>query len=127
MSDVEADVIAAATERADALSVGDRDRLREMLHPRFVWTSHRGDAFDRDAYLDSNTGGRNTWHHQQLDDIEVHVVGNAAVLRCLVTDDVTTPDGRRLFRMPMTQMWVWDRGRWRCLAGHAGPRINPGP
>jgi hypothetical protein len=28
------------------------------------------------------------------------------------------------FRMPMTQVWVRASSGWRCLAGHAGPRLS---
>ena len=120
----EADVLRAATERADALGRGDRRRLEALLHPRFVWTSHTGQMFDRTTYLDANTGGRTAWHGQQLHDVDVRVIDDVAVLRCTVSDDVTTAAGRDTFTMPMTTTWVRDQRGWRCLAGHAGPRLR---
>jgi len=122
--DAEAEVLAAARSRADALGRGDRAALEALLHPQFVWTSHRGETFDRTAYLDANTTGRTTWHSQQLNGVDVRVVDAVAVLRCTVTDEVTTAAGRGTFRMPMTQTWVRNRSGWRCLAGHAGPRLT---
>ncbi len=47
---------------------------------------------------------------------------DTAVLCTEVTDLIDLPAGRTEFRMPMTQTWLRDAGRWRCLAGHAGPR-----
>lgn len=90
---VEEQVLAAARQRAAALAAHDHDRLRELLHPDFRWTSHTGERFDRDAYLRSNTRGSNRWSGQQVVDAEVLVHGETAVLR--------------------------------CLAGHAGPRLQP--
>lgn len=118
-------VLAAAQRRARALAAGDTDALVGLLHPDFGWTSHTGEYFDRDGYLPANLGGPTRWHSQILEDVTVTAVGDAAVLRCVVTDDVTEGAERREFRMPMTQTWVRTNGEWRCLAGHAGPR-RPG-
>ena len=110
--------------RAAALADGDADALMGLLHPEFHWTSHTGEHFDRARYVQANTGGAAVWHGQQLDDVEVRVVGATAVLWCTVTDDVTTSGGRARFIMPVTQTWVRTPAGWQCLAGHAGPRIT---
>ena len=56
------------------------------------------------------------------------VVGDTAVLRAEVTDVVVSEDGEpEAFTMPMTQVWVREGQGWRCLAGHAGPRLSPQP
>ena len=64
------------------------------------------------------------WHSQQLSSADVVVVGDTAVLHAAVTDVVSAEDrgGTETFRMPMTQVWVRLDSRWKCLAGHAGPR-----
>lgn len=103
----------------------DEACLRDLLHPRFVWISHRGEWFDLDSYLEANRRGANTWHGQELRDPEVRVVDDTAVLRCVVVDRVDVGTGHpETFVMPMTQTWVREHGRWLCLAGHAGPRLN---
>ncbi|GAA4929842.1 hypothetical protein HD597_004271 [Nonomuraea thailandensis] len=123
----EQQVVAAARERAAALAARDPERLRRSLHPRFHWTSHAGERFDRDGYVSANTAGALAWQGQSLTEVEVVVCGRAAVLRCVVADDVTTGEGERVtFRMPVTQTWVEEEGRWLCLAGHAGPRLHAG-
>ena len=123
MAQAEDQVVTAAFDRADALASGDGERLRALLHPDFRWTSHLGEQFDRERYVSSNTGGSLAWRAQSLTGIEVVVVGDAAVLRCVVTDQVDAGDGVESFRMPMTQTWVRTADRWLCLAGHAGPRL----
>jgi len=119
-----AQVLAAAEARARALRTGDAQRLMQLLHPEFHWTSHRGDGFDRDAYVRANTSGRTRWRSQTLEGAEVTVVADVAVLRCTVVDVVDTGDGDRTSRMPMTQVWVRAGTDWTCLAGHAGPRLE---
>lgn len=120
----EEEVLAAARARAEALGRRDEVALRRLLHPRFVWTSHRGEVLDREDYLRSNTRGANRWYAQLVEDPRAVVVNDTAVLRCTVIDDVDTGQGRQRYRMPVTQTWVRLAGHWTCLAGHAGPRLT---
>jgi ketosteroid isomerase-like protein len=116
------DVLAAAERRAVALGAGDAETLRRLLHPDMVWTSHTGEVFDRDDYLRSNVEAPTRWRGQRLRDPQVVLVGDIAVLYCLVEDSLETGAGIRRFEMPMTQTWVHgDEAGWRLLAGHAGP------
>jgi hypothetical protein len=78
MSDID-DVLLAAWRRAEAMAGKDETRLRALLHPDFVWISHKGDWFDLESYLDSNRRGSNKWHRQQLRNAAVRVVGDTGV------------------------------------------------
>lgn len=122
MSDA-ADVLAAAKARAMALSESDADELQRLLHEEFSWVSHTGETFDRERYIQANTGGHTRWRQQDLGQPEAIVVGDTAVLRTIVTDTIQTDTGEETFQMPMTQVWVRVAHGWRCLSGHAGPRI----
>lgn len=117
------DVLDAAHRRAAALAAADAGALGDLLHPDFRWTSHRGEVFDRATYIRGNTAGSLLWRQQRLDDAQVTVVGDTAVLLAVVTDEVTRDGRARTFRMPMTQTWVRGELGWRCLAGHAGPAL----
>jgi ketosteroid isomerase-like protein len=121
--DAEQEVMSAAEERASALAAGDADRLSTLLHEDFRWTSHVGDRFSRAEYIRRNTEGDTVWRSQQLSNAEVVVAGDTAVLYAEVIDVVRPEDDEtETFRMPMTQVWVRLDRRWKCLAGHAGPR-----
>ena len=118
-------VLAAARARADALARSDGAALEALLHPAFAWTTHTGQSLDRDEYVRRNTGGTTVWHRQRLGDPVVVVVGDTAVLRTTVSDEVVGHDGQpETFTMPMTQVWVREQDAWRCLTGHAGPRAS---
>ena len=124
MDDADAAVVLARVEaRSAALADADPEALRALLHPEFRWTSHVGDSFDRESYIRANTTGQTVWRAQTVLDPEILVVGDAAVLRCTVVDEVGAVDVET-FRMPMTQCWVRVDGEWMCLAGHAGPRLT---
>lgn len=116
-------VIRAAEARASALAEGDAERLSDLLHEDFRWTSHSGEIYSRQEYIRRNTEGTTVWRSQKLGTPEVVVVGETAVLHAEVTDVVKSGDDFEPFRMPMTQVWVRLRGDWKCLAGHAGPRL----
>jgi ketosteroid isomerase-like protein len=121
-----AQVVAAARDRASALADGDTEGLTALVHAEFHRTSHVGERFDRTEYVRRNTQGDTVWRSQELTATEVVVVGDTAVLTTTVTDVVLTETGEpTTFRMPVTQVWVHDRDRWLCLAGHAGPRLSP--
>lgn len=120
-------VLDAARARAAALAASDAAALKRLLHPDFRWTSHTGEQFDRDSYVAANTGGTTRWSGQGLGNPEILVVGEAAVLRTFVIDEIKDASGVRLCQMPMTQVWVRSAEGWKCLAGHAGPLIADVP
>lgn len=122
---VEQEVLAAAESRAAALALGDAEQLTDLLHEAFRWTAHVGDTYDRTEYIRRNTEGHTVWRSQTLINPEVVVVGETAVLHAEVHDVVRSDGGAsEVFRMPMTQVWVRSDNAWRCLAGHAGPRLS---
>lgn len=113
----------AAQARAQALARGDAAALNDLLDERFRWTTHLGEVLDRNEYVARNTGGHTVWRSQTLSDPRVVVVADTAVLHAVVTDVVLSGVPEE-FRMPMTQVWVRTSRGWRCLAGHAGPRVS---
>ena len=121
----EEEVLAAAESRALALAAGDAERLSDLLHEDFRWTAHVGDTYDRWEYIRRNTEGHTVWRSQTLVNPEVVVVGETAVLFAQVHDEVRSDkDASEEFRMPMAQVWVRSGSNWKCLAGHAGPRLS---
>jgi hypothetical protein len=117
------EVLRLAEARAAALVEGEPDRLRRLLHPEFQWTSHRGERYDRESYVLANTRELR-WMKQRLEDPEVTVVGDTAILLCTVNDTVVR-DGEELsFVLPVTQVWVRAHRSWVLLAGHAGPELG---
>jgi ketosteroid isomerase-like protein len=116
-------VLDAAQRRADALVAADAAKLRLLMHPDLRWTTHRGDVLDRESYIDGNTNGTLRWLSQRLEDPDVVLVGDAAILTAVVVDIVERDGSQQQFRMRLTQAWVRHGSDWVCLAGHAGPAI----
>jgi hypothetical protein len=122
--DTAQEVLEAARHRAAALTTGDAQELRALLHPQFRWFSHTGERFDRESFVSSNTDGTTKWDRQELSEVEVVTHERTAVLHCEVLDRVDTGSGPEELRMPMTQVWVRYDDRWVCLAGHAGLSLS---
>jgi predicted kinase len=117
-------LLRAVRRRTDALASGSATELEPLLHPAFVWTSHRGEMFDRETYIRANTGWSLSWRNQALDDVRATVLGGVGVVTAVVTDTVEV-DGRSVRqRMRTTQTWQRDGGEWLCIAGHAGPLLD---
>jgi hypothetical protein len=117
-------VIAAAERRAIALANADVPELRRLMHPEMRWTTHRGDVLDLETYVAGNTDRSLVWHEQRLEHPSVTVVGDVAVLTAVVVDVVDREGSRETFRMHLTQTWVREGSEWKCIAGHAGPRVS---
>ncbi len=115
------EVLLVAELHAAALVASEPDRLRRLLHPEFSWTSHRGERLDREGYVRANTR-EVQWIKQRLEDPEVTVVNDTAILLCTGHDTLVRHGAEVTLRLPMTQVWVRAHRGWVCLAGHAGPQ-----
>ena len=117
-------VVEAAQARATALADGDAERLSALLHKDFRWTTHVGETYSRAEYIRRNAEGQTVWRSQEMRSPEVVVVGETAVLYTEAVDVVVSEgNDSETFRMPMTQVWVRVGDDWKCLSGHAGPRL----
>jgi hypothetical protein len=122
--DTATEVLEAARSRATAMTTGDPQELRKLLHPQFRWFTHTGEGFDRESFVRSNTGGTSRGTREELSDVHVIAHERTAVLRCQVVDAVDQGAGVEELHLPMTQVWIRDDDRWVCLAGHAGPSLS---
>ena len=119
----EQQVLEAAERRARALVDRDAASLLALHHPKLRWTTFRGELLDRDAYVRGNTTGALRWIGQRLEDVNVTVDGDTAVLTGVVVDEVERDARRETFRLRLTQTWVRDGDDWVVLAAHAGPQL----
>lgn len=117
-------VLDAAKARSAALVARDAAALRALHHERFRFTTPRGDLSDREQYVAGNTGGELVWRSQVLEEAEVVVVGDSAVLTAVAHDAYERAGVAASHRMRLTLTWVRGLdGAWTALAGHAGPAV----
>ena len=118
-------VLSTALERAEALASSDEEALRRLHAPSLRWTTHTGEVLDREGYIAGNIGGSLIWRSQNLEDVHIEVYGDCAVLTGVVVDDIERDGRPSTFRLRLIQVWARNRdGTWRCVAGHAGPKLR---
>lgn len=122
-ADATADAVRrVAAERSAALVRKDVAALDRILAPEFVYTNASGEVLDKEEYLARYVRDPNVrWLSQELEDVEVRVAGNSAVVTCRVRDRAMF-GGQSLdavFRS--TYVYVREEAGWRCMAGHTGP------
>ena len=127
------EVLAAANRaRSAALVARDAAALTALHHERFRFTTPRGDVRDREEYVGGNTGGELVWRAQVLDDAEVVVEGDTAVLTAIARDEFERGGQRGAHAMRLTLTWTRCRtGRgWRSpgtRGQRSDNRLGPGP
>ena len=106
----------------DALCAKDMDRLRSLIHPRFVLIgtrSSRAFTLNREEWLEAI-------QKRELVSIELEV-GDALVLDQMMIGTVQAKWrvkylGREIEDcVLLTDVWVFDDGRWRVVRRHSSP------
>lgn len=87
-------------------------RFRDILAPDFLCTLPDGTLIDRDQFL-ANAAMPTTAHGLQIHDVNVRVLGDAAIVHAATT--FTHPDGRP-GRGRYTDIWARRDGRWVAVA-----------
>ena len=109
-------------EWRDALCAKDMDRLRALIHPRFVLIGTRSNgAFTmcRDEWLDAI-------QRRELVDIDLEVTDAVVLDKVMVGTVEAKWRVRYLGReiedcVLLTDVWVHDEGRWRAVRRHSSP------
>ena len=89
------------------------------MHPNLQWTTYKGDVLSYEDYIAGSIHGTLVWRAQRLEDVQVVVLGDTAVLTASVFDEVSQGGSDQTFKLRLTQTWVRTSAGWRCLAGHA--------
>lgn len=96
----------------DAVRRSNVGRFREILAPDFLCTLADGTLVDRETFL-VNAAAPTTAHGLQVHDVNVRVLGDAAIVHAATT--FTHPDGRP-GRGRYTDIWARRDGQWLAVA-----------
>ena len=109
-------------EWRDALCDKDMDRLRTLIHPRFVLIGTRSSGpftMSRDEWLDAI-------QRRELVSIDLEI-SDAAIFEQVMVGTVRAKwrlsyVGREVEDcVLLTDVWVFDEGRWRVIRRHSSP------
>jgi len=109
-------------EWRDALCSKDMDRLRDLVHPDFVLIGTRSTGpflMHRDEWLDAI-------QRREVDTIELEVRDATALDQVMVGTVHAKWRVKYLNRVIddcvlLTDVWVFDEGRWRAIRRHSTP------
>jgi ketosteroid isomerase-like protein len=104
---------------------GDKTALDTMLTDDFVGVGPRGFVLTKSEWLDRHTSGDLKYDALNVDEIEVHPYGDAALVtsRQLQKGNYQSHDIQGQFRA--TQLLVRDGDRWRLASLHLSPIAGP--
>lgn len=117
---------ALENEWRDALCSRDMDRLRALVHPDFVLIGTRSSGpfvMHRDEWLDAI-------QRRDVDTIEI-AIRDATVLEQVMVGTVEAKWRLKYLGrviedcVLLTDIWVFDEGRWRALRRHSTPAPCP--
>ncbi len=113
--------LAELTEKwADAVACRDEDTLEALLAPEFTFTTgHRG-TIARAEWLET-TLVRYVVDEHALEDVDVDVFGDAAVVRARLRQRGSMDGERRDLTYLLTDTWIRRGARWQVVARHSSP------
>lgn len=119
-------LVRLARERSDALVRRDAETLGRILADGFVYTNASGQVLDKATYLARYVHSPDVrWLAQDLEDVEVRVLGDTAVLTFRVHDRATFGAQTLDAHFRSTFVYVKTPAGWQCLAGHSSD--DPAP
>ena len=120
MDAASAEILRLAELRSRALVAKDEITLTELLADAFVYTNASGITVGKADYLTFYVRNPELrWEAQELDEVEVQLDADCAVLTARV-HDVASAGGERFDRFyRSTYVYVREGGLWRCAAGQS--------
>jgi ketosteroid isomerase-like protein len=119
MTYTEQEIIQLAHERSNALVHKDAVTLDRLLADTFRYTNASGIMVTKAEYFQHYVEPPDVvWTAQVLDETEVVLYPQMAVLTCRVHDQGRYGDQPFDAHYRSTFVWVHQQGRWQCVAGH---------
>jgi uncharacterized protein (TIGR02246 family) len=115
-----------AEEWADAEQRGDTALLARTLAEDFVGIGPRGFMLSRDEWLQRHQSGALRYTALSLEEVQVRVYGEAAVLTGRETQTASYQGQDVPGQFRATLIWVRQQERWRLAGLHLSP-IAPAP
>jgi hypothetical protein len=120
------EIVRLAEARGAALVQQDQAAMERLLADTFRYTNASGAVLSKAEYIEHYVASTHMrWTEQALDEVEVVMYGQAAVLTCRVHDVGRYGDEPFDAFYRSTFTWVLDGGAWRCAAGHTTETERP--
>jgi len=114
---IKADLIQIERDAGHANFNCDYEYFKRLEADEFIFTNAKGDITTRQQDLAGEKDCRKFDGNYELDETQVRLYGNTAVVTARVT--VTSSKEGKPLRSRFTDVFVWRDGRWQIVAGHS--------
>jgi len=104
--------------RLEAVQKGDYEFVELLLAPQFVMTRPDGSVLDRSEYIQRLKSGQLKVQNVHHSDVQIHILGNTAVITGLSVADLHDSNGDRNVTARYTHTYVKGHDGWLLLAMH---------
>jgi ketosteroid isomerase-like protein len=110
-------------ERCAAMMAGDRERLKQLLHPDLIHVHAKGQVDSFDSYFASGGFKVDYTRVERFDDLRIRVFGDAALMtgRQLLEAVRKTSGEHVRIDSQVIQVWARNGTRWRQIAFQTTP------
>jgi ketosteroid isomerase-like protein len=112
----------AIEDKWDAASVkGDVATLGAIFHDSFISTNTEGLVHTKAEMLNEIKSGAVKYESSKVEDLKFYFYGNAAVVTGKWSGKVIEQGKPVESAERFTDMFIKEKGQWRCVAAHASP------
>jgi ketosteroid isomerase-like protein len=112
----------AIEDKWDAASVkGDVNTLGQIFHDSFISTNTEGVVHTKAEMLNEIKSGAVKYESSKVEDLKFFLYGNAAVVTGKWSGKVIEQGKPVESAERFTDMFIKEKGQWRCVAAHASP------
>jgi hypothetical protein len=115
----------ADRERVSALIAADAKRLARVLHPSLTYTHSNGGVDTRDSLIEKVVSGRVDYRAIELEQPEVRVRRDTAVVTGPVRMEVVAGERRFRLKSVYTAVYWWEDRRWQLVAYQSSAVTSP--
>lgn len=110
-------------ERCSAMMAGDRERLKQLLHPDLIHVHAKGQVDSFESYFASGGFKVEYTKVERFDDLQVRVIGDVAVMTGRQLLEAVRKTSREQVRIDsrVIQVWVRNGARWQQIAFQTTP------
>jgi len=120
---IAASLVALEQDRCSAMMAGDRERLKQLLHPDLIHVHAKGQVDSFESYFASGGFKVDYTRVERFSDLQVRVIGDVAVMTGRQLLEAVRKISRDQVRIDsqVMQVWVREGTRWQQIAFQTTP------
>jgi ketosteroid isomerase-like protein len=117
----ESEISKQEDDRLSAMVRGDIAALEAMTHDQLLYTHASGNVDTKATWLAAMQSGRTRYKSTQCDDVQIRILGDAALVTGKAVFDVEINGQPRTLKMKFLNVWSKTSEGWKFAAWQATP------